>query len=235
MRRTIAAAFIASCLVAPVHTQTFSGSPKITQVDNDHWKLLEDFTFTDKDNYKWLAPKDFVTDGASIPPIFWPLIGSPFTGPYVKAAIIHDAYCFLKSREWQKVHRTFYDAMIASGTPPIQAKIMYYAVYRFGPKWVVDKSLPCPIGFLCQKGSAPIHVTLQAKPQTSESEMEEVKKKIEKDNPDVANVEEMADRRLFSRESRIDVVGKQTDSDGNQQDIVRAYSGSDLYPVFSGR
>jgi hypothetical protein len=39
----------------------------------------------------FLAPEGMITDGASIPRLFWRLIGSPFTGKYRRAAIIHDA------------------------------------------------------------------------------------------------------------------------------------------------
>jgi hypothetical protein len=51
-----------------------------------------DITYTAKDGEIWFAPKGYKTDGASIPPIFWPIIGFPFTGYYVSAAIIHDVY-----------------------------------------------------------------------------------------------------------------------------------------------
>lgn len=38
-----------------------------------------------------LAPKGMATDGASIPRVFWRLIGSPWTGKYRRPAIFHDA------------------------------------------------------------------------------------------------------------------------------------------------
>ncbi len=52
--------------------------------------LAEDFIV----HIGWLvcvAPKGMPTDGASIPRVFWRLIGSPFTGPYRRPAVFHDA------------------------------------------------------------------------------------------------------------------------------------------------
>jgi len=37
------------------------------------------------------CPAGTRTDGASIPRFFWRLIGPPMTGPYRKAAVVHDA------------------------------------------------------------------------------------------------------------------------------------------------
>jgi hypothetical protein len=110
--------------------------------------------------------------------------------------------------------------MISGGTSPIKAKSMYFAVYRFGPKWVVDKTVPCPVGFLCDaQNSSPLQVTLEARPVANTSEMQDAAKKIELEDPSVSDIEEMADKQLFSHASRLDVVGKEIDHDGNQKTI----------------
>ena len=78
------------------------------------------------------------TDGASIPRWAQPIIGRPYKGAYLKAAIIHDHYCFKENhvRTWRDTHRMFYDAMRDSGVNAAKAKVMYFAVYFAGPKWV---------------------------------------------------------------------------------------------------
>jgi hypothetical protein len=63
------------------------------------------------------------------------LIGSPFTGKYRDASVIHDYYCDVHLRHWAAVHRVFYDAMIVSGVSVSRAKLMYGAVYYGGPRW----------------------------------------------------------------------------------------------------
>lgn len=97
--------------------------------------LVEPLVYTDPDCNAWPVPAGVDVDGASIPQLFWALIGSPFSGIYRKASVIHDHYCVEQNRPWQSVHRMFYDAMIDSGTNPRKAKVMYYAVLVGGPRW----------------------------------------------------------------------------------------------------
>ncbi|WP_218115193.1 DUF1353 domain-containing protein [Pseudomonas putida] len=148
MKATIAATTI--LLAASVQAQdwgTFS-EPLYVELLNEknHARLLMDFTYKGPrpDELFWLAPKDAITDGASIPRIAWNVIGAPFEGQYRKAAIIHDVACVERTRSWQVTHRAFYTAMRAAGVAETQAKIMYAAVYHFGPRWAEPKSIPLP-------------------------------------------------------------------------------------------
>lgn len=78
------------------------------------------------------------TDGASIPEWARPIVGQPYDVSYLKAAIIHDHYCYKENhvRTWRDTHRMFYDAMRDSGVEVVKAKVMYFAVYFAGPKWL---------------------------------------------------------------------------------------------------
>ena len=78
------------------------------------------------------------TDGASIPKWAQPIIGEPYNLAYLKAAVVHDHYCYEENqvRSWRETHRMFYDAMIDLDVEIIRAKVMYFAVYFAGPKWV---------------------------------------------------------------------------------------------------
>ena len=108
--------------------------------------LHANFGFEDADGLRWRANKGDITDGASIPGIFVPFIGDPFDDRFVKAAVIHDRYCDRKHnvRPWRNTHRMFYDALLAAGVPTGRAKVMYYAVYTFGPRWdKLSKGAPC--------------------------------------------------------------------------------------------
>lgn len=107
--------------------------------------LKRAFKFTDTQGQEWRVPVNTVVDGASIPQPFWSLIGGPFEGKYRDASIVHDYFCEKKNRSWRAVHRVFYDGMIANGVDPVQAKLMYYAVYRFGPRWEIrTERVPVP-------------------------------------------------------------------------------------------
>lgn len=60
----------------------------------NYWRVDNNFTFVcgrGKDQYSVTVPKGFLTDGASIPRIFWFLF-PPF-GRYMDAAIVHDYLC----------------------------------------------------------------------------------------------------------------------------------------------
>lgn len=79
-----------------------------------------------------LVPLGFITDGASIPQVFWSIL-SPF-GDYFKAAVIHD---FLYSSMNDKFSRLqadliFKEAMFNLGVPWYRREIIFRAVRAFG-------------------------------------------------------------------------------------------------------
>lgn len=74
-------------------------------------------------------------DGASIPVWAWPLVGSPFTGKYRKAAVIHDTLCWQRFRSSREAHRIFYEMTRALGVGRIRARLMYWALLIGGSKW----------------------------------------------------------------------------------------------------
>lgn len=112
--------------------------------------LSEDLYFVDPDEFVWKAGQGDITDGASIPPLFQPIIGGPWEPDYLPAAVMHDHYTNIthRVRPWRPTDLMFYQAMLAKLTDTIKAKLMYYAVYAFGPHW--DKLGPgTPCGRNC--------------------------------------------------------------------------------------
>jgi Protein of unknown function (DUF1353) len=98
--------------------------------------LQEPLRFKDATGLVWEAMAGLVTDGASIPGIFQPLIGGPFDEKFIKAAVVHDHYCDRHVRSWRKTHRVFYEALLDQGVSVAKAKTMYLAVVVGGPKWI---------------------------------------------------------------------------------------------------
>jgi Protein of unknown function (DUF1353) len=98
-------------------------------------RLLEPFAFVDDAGKRWHVPAGAIINGASIPQSLWSLAGSPYTGNYRRASVVHDYYCDKRSEPWEQVHRMFYAAMIAGGVSELQAKVYYAAVYAGGPRW----------------------------------------------------------------------------------------------------
>jgi hypothetical protein len=103
--------------------------------DGRTMKLEEPFDYVDPNGRLWSAPEGSSIDGASIPQVFWTSIGSPFTGPYRRASVVHDVACDERTAPWQDVHRMFYHACVCGGTDPKRAKLLFAAVYHFGPRW----------------------------------------------------------------------------------------------------
>jgi hypothetical protein len=103
--------------------------------DGRKMKLLEQFRYIDPKKVEWDAPAGWIIDGASIPQFAWSITGGPFEGKYRNASVIHDVACDKKERPWEAVHEAFYNAMRASDVEKAKAKIMYAAVYHFGPRW----------------------------------------------------------------------------------------------------
>lgn len=102
--------------------------------DGRNMQLVKPFGYVDPEGKAWEVPAGATTDGASIPRVLW-VTHPPFTGKYRLAAVVHDYYCQERSRGWKETHKVFYDAMRTSGVPEQTAKVMYGAVYKFGPRW----------------------------------------------------------------------------------------------------
>lgn len=115
----------------------YTGLPPLITLDDDGRTahLITQISYTGPNGVEWIVPPDSLLDGASIPRAFWTLIGGPFEGKYRNASIVHDRYCVDHLRTWQDTARMFHDAMRCSGVGSVKAKIMFYAVYRFGPRW----------------------------------------------------------------------------------------------------
>lgn len=114
----------------------FSG-PVETRWDNDglSMTLLNELRYTDPDGVVWIAPAGSKVNGASIPRAFWSLIGGPFDGKYRNASVLHDVAYTQKTRSARAADRMFYNAMRCSGVGVVEAKTMYYALYRHGRHW----------------------------------------------------------------------------------------------------
>jgi hypothetical protein len=137
------------------------------------------------------------TDGASIPKWAQPIVGDQYDESYLKAAIVHDHYCYEENqvRTWRDTHRMFYDALIDLGVSRVKAKVMYFAVYWKGPKWVnLVSGEYC--GFNCIKRDYPIAMRWEGDGYGSkefDEQLLNIRSEVEK-NPDlpVEDLEEIA-------------------------------------------
>lgn len=135
----IATAFLALCSLPGQTRENFGHYDGVVQAewldDGRKMRLLADFVYIDPNEIKWSAPEGSIVDGASIPRIFWTIFGSPFTGKYRDASVIHDVACVERNRTWELVHLAFYYGMRASDVEESHAQRAYAAVYHLGPRW----------------------------------------------------------------------------------------------------
>ena len=183
--------------VAGAQTSGQFGGELVLKVlpDGRTMELVQPFSYTDSQGVTWPVPARTQVDGASIPSVFWNIIGAPFTGKYREASIIHDYYCTTRSRHWKAVHKVFLDGMLARGVDKVQAQLMYLAVYRFGPRWNFDVDACFCKG--CPTCANPIVKRIaRYKPTYKASDFQELRSKLMAGTSTLDELEDDADYQL---------------------------------------
>ena len=77
--------------------------------------------FVDAMGHAWTAQLGTLTDGASVPRAALPVTNGRFDQRFLKAAVVHDAYCQEDNKDgpsyqtmpWRAVHKMFHEACLA--------------------------------------------------------------------------------------------------------------------------
>lgn len=101
-------------------------------IGKGQWKLVRCFIYNSAKEGRIKVPRNFITDGASIPKIFYSIIGTPWNGKYSKAAVIHDYFYKEQPISRKRADYVFYEAMKTLGVPLWKRKAMYWGVRMFG-------------------------------------------------------------------------------------------------------
>lgn len=110
--------------------------------DGRRAELLKDFDYIRPDGLLMRALAGFISDGASIPKVAWPIADSPFTGKNLFPALIHDFYCHLGLNGWSpwdssEVAYMFHQGLRTRGESSWKARPKWFAVKTLGPKFDV--------------------------------------------------------------------------------------------------
>lgn len=166
--------------------------------------LKNKLRYTDSAKVDWEAKAGLETDGASIPKFFQPFVGQSFEDSFIRAAVIHDHYSDRHVRPWRQTHRVFYEGLIDQGVSKAKAKVMYFAVYLGGPKWVElipgNKCVGNCINNLKTVSGNPIINSREA--DYSLFDMQALLKDISQElepNPDALTLEQIEDRARAKR------------------------------------
>jgi hypothetical protein len=109
----------------------FNGDVVLEEMKNGFWKLQDDFMYED-DSVQVTVKSSFITDGASIPKMFWSIIGDPLSNDLLKPAIIHDGLYTLMQFPRYKCDKLLKEMLLFNGTSKVKANLIYYAVRFFG-------------------------------------------------------------------------------------------------------
>ncbi len=110
----------------------FSGNPKTEWLsdkgDDRDMRVIEAFWYLDPAGRRWDVPAGTIINGASIPRTLWSSVGSPYTGGYRRAAVVHDAVVGREGVLRTEADTMFYFACLAGGCSLIQGKLLYAGV-----------------------------------------------------------------------------------------------------------
>jgi len=107
--------------------------------DGQTLTLEQPLIYTDPRSLRWRVEAGTCLEEPSLPRPFWPVIGGPFEGAFLKASVLHTVACMSRIRPWRAIHRMFYEACRCSGVDAAKAKAMYYVVFHFGPRWHIEE------------------------------------------------------------------------------------------------
>jgi hypothetical protein len=179
----------------------FSGNPRTEWLsdsgDDRNMRVLELFWYTDPDGRRWEAAAGTVINGASIPRTLWSSVGSPYTGAYRRAALVHDAAVDSASVLRADADRMFYFACLCGGCPVVQAKLLYAGVrvgawasaHRIPTMETTDQAFAPPDGTRLPGQQTPRELELRARYTL-------IAQQLMSSNDDFANTEQLVSRNL---------------------------------------
>ena len=114
----------------------FPLSLDLTFLEDDEFYLIGDFVYKSVKFGDITCPETYLTDGASIPRLASMIVGSPWSGKYPRAAVIHDWLCSSegeilgteKKLTKKESDQVFLEMLEFLGVGFIKRHIMYRAV-----------------------------------------------------------------------------------------------------------
>ena len=153
--------------------------------------LLSELRYTDPHGIVWVAPSGSTVNGASIPRSLWSLMGGPFEGKYRDASVMHDVAYEQHKRPWQDCDRMFYNAMRCSGVSAVEAKTMFYSLYRFGHHWKFPIKRAKPVKF--EGAMVARGVEIPRAIPVNENDVNEARDWIRRAQPSLQQIEQRAE------------------------------------------
>lgn len=111
---------------------SFTEDPVLTLLKKRRVKVYKTFTFyyKDKDGESVTIPEGYISDGATIPRIFW--IFFPPIDDYAKAAIVHDYMYEHAIKTKKEADRALLNGMLALKEPKWKCYLFYWCAVLVG-------------------------------------------------------------------------------------------------------
>ena len=114
---------------------SFTDKLIVSKQDSGMWRVERSFDYhvgSEDSEEIVTVPKDFETDFASVPRLFWTIL--PPDGKYTQAATLHDYLYHSQKFKRKKCDKIFIEAMKVLGVSFWKRRVMYRAVRMFG--WI---------------------------------------------------------------------------------------------------
>ncbi len=92
----------------------------------------KEISYTTDEGMPHTVEEGFISDGGSIPPIAWPIIGSPFVGHYRKSVLVHDKFYATQNYSRKYSDRVFIEGMRDEGVSLWKRMVMWSYVKALG-------------------------------------------------------------------------------------------------------
>lgn len=107
----------------------FDATPfRVEFIDGGAAVLLEPLTWRTT-NTVLRVPVGFQTDGASIPSLFWWLVGHPFSYSLLKSATLHDYELETGTAPTAVIHRRFYASLRSRGNGLVRSSVCFLGAW----------------------------------------------------------------------------------------------------------
>jgi hypothetical protein len=127
--------------IKPTLGPGFFGNISFRRKDDEGFSVMtqETFGFKDSKGVVWQVPAGYVFDGASVPRLFWSIVGPPLSSDLIASYVLLDYYNTNRKRSPETVIQMFYESLLISGVSEFRAKMLSNSLQAFGPKWVVTE------------------------------------------------------------------------------------------------
>ena len=106
-------------------------------------RTVEDFGFRQAKGKLWTVARGQVFDGKGLPPLLSDLAGPPYEGRFRKSSMVYESATQTRTEKWDEAQRMFFEAAVAEGVTPRDAKVMYLLLALQGSRWEVVGSSRC--------------------------------------------------------------------------------------------